>query len=415
MASLRTTACAALALAGSAIAAAPASAERIAAITSANKLLLFDSASPTILANRTITGLGAAETIRGIDYRAGTNEVYVVTAPTGSANNSVAKTYVLDPSVGTAGLVGTTINIAGWADVPGDVNISPVIGRLRGVNINDENIRVNIDSGDLAGNDPDLTPAATTALIGVAFDRNVIGATATTVYAIDRTDSELTTLGSVNGVPLSPNSGVVADVGPLGVTLDGAKDGGFDISGATGTAYAALADSTDGLTDLYTVDLATGAATNVGTVGNGSATILSMTVLPPPPPGPAGPTGPAGPQGPTGPGGPQGPAGPGGATGPVGPRGPAGDSLAAALGLSRYSGRARKALSVRIVATQASKATLQVRKGSKVVATSKPRAVKAGRSSLKIAKLPRKGRYTLRLVATAGGKTVRDSAKLVVR
>jgi hypothetical protein len=131
-----------------------------------------------------------------------------------------------------------------------------------------------------------------------------------------------------------------------------------------------------------------------------------MTVIPAPHDGPAGPQGSAGPQGP------QGPTGAGGAQGPKGDRG---DSLAAVLGLSSLTGRARHALSVRFALTKTASVTIDIRKGSKSVSKTKARTVKAGRRSIKISKLPRKGRYTLRLSATASGKTVTDTVKLTVR
>jgi hypothetical protein len=398
----RAIACCVLALLATLLPAAPAGAERIAAVVG-GRLTLFDSATPSAIRTRDITGIGINETIRGIDYRPSTGEVYVVTATTGSANNSLARTYVIDTSLGTTGRVGVTAAaVPGWADVAGDAGFNPVADRLRVVNVTDENFRLNPDNGGLSADDTNLSPAATTAAIGLAYDRNVAGSTATTAYLIDRHDSQLALLGGVNSTP-SPNGGAVTDRGPLGITLSASKDGGFDISGATGTAYAVLTDSADTLTSLYTVNLTTGAATKVGTVGTGSLEAVGMTVLPTPPPGPAGPAGPAGPTGPTGPAGPQ------------GPKGDTGDSLAAALGLSAFSGRAHKALAVRIVVTKRSKVTLQIRKRTKRLAKTKARTVKAGRSRLKIAKLPAKGRYTLRLTATAAGKTVTDTARLIVR
>lgn len=406
MRGLRVSAGLALALAG--IAAAPASAERILAVPdSTGPMLSFDSATPGAVKTRSISGIGTQQ-IHGIDYRPSDGLVYAVTSEFGASTSSAANVYVIDPDIGTAGLVtGPPAPVLPlWGDVPGDIGFSPPADVLRIVNVNDENFRLKPNDGTLASDDTNITPAATTALIAVAHDRNVAGATATTTYAIDRQDSELVVIGGVDGAP-SANGGVVTDRGPLGFPLGGSADGGFDISGATGTAYAALTDATDGKTSLYTIDLNTGAATKIGAIGSGFVSIRSMTVVPPPPPGPAGPTGATGQQGPTG---------PTGSQGPTGPRGPAGSSLAAALGLARYSGRAHRALSVRFVVTRTSTVRLEVRKGSELVTKSKSRKVRAGRASLRIARLPRRrGSYTLRLVAKAGGKTVRDSAKLRVR
>jgi hypothetical protein len=297
--------------------------------------------------------------------------------------------------------------VVGWGDVAGDVNFSPTADRIRVVNVNDENFRINADSGALANNDPDITPAGA-ALIGVAYDRNVAGATVTTAYAINRSDNTLSMLGGPNGTP-SANGGVVTAVGPLNLTLAASKDAGFDISGATGIAYAALTDNADGLTYLCTIDLGTGAATKVGTIGNGTTEIYSLTVVPPPPTGATGQPGATGPQGEKGP---AGPTGPGGSPGT---KGDPGDSLGAVLGLSAFTGKARRALSVRFALTRTASVTLQIRKGTRSVSKTKARIVRAGRGTVKVPKLPVKGRYTLRLSATAGGKTVTDTAKLTVR
>ena len=70
---------------------------------------------------------------------------------------------------------------------------------------------------------------------------------------------------------------------------------------------------------------------------------------------------------------------------------------------------------MRFALTSSASVTLQIRKGRKSVSMTKAKLVKAGRGALKISKLPAKGRYTLRLSATAGGKTVTDTAKLTVR
>jgi hypothetical protein len=387
-----------LALAATLSLAAPAGAEKLVALTTDSRILTFDSATPGTVATRTIGGLQTFQQPHGIDYRPADGLVYLLAATDGSAANSVAFTYALDVDTGYAGFVGQSTALPGWADVVAGMDFNPTVDRIRAVNVNDENFRVNPNTGALAGNDTDLTPGATTALIGAAYDRNVVGATATTLFAIDRNDSQLARVGGVDAVP-SPNSGVVTDLGALGLTLSATADAGFDISGTTGAAYAALTSSADGLTRLYTVNLATGAATAVGLIASGSTEIAGLTVVPPPAPGPAGPTGATGATGPQG---------------VAGPKGDTGSALAAAIALDRFSGRARHSLSVRIVVTLRSAVTLQLRKGTKVVKRL-TKTVKPGRTTLRLSNLPKAGSYTLRLVAKAGAKTVTDTAKLTIR
>jgi FG-GAP-like repeat len=105
---------------------------------------------------------------------------------------------------------------------------------------------------------------------------------------------------------------------------------------------------------------------------------------------------------------------------PAGPRGAAGASgtprplLVAAFGNDRVSTRAGKRVRMRFVSTLAGVATLELRRGSRVLARASD-AVAAGRNALSI-KAPRKrGRYTLALTVTGGGQSVTDSARLTVK
>jgi Domain of unknown function (DUF4394) len=389
-----------IALVALAVAAPAASAVPLVAVTPSNGLIYFDSTSPSTApaVGMTVTGLGPNETIRGIDARPKTGELYAVTATTGAAVNSVAFTYVIPRYSAHAVLFGqTAAALAGWGNVAAGWDVNPVADRVRAVNINDENARINPFTGALAANDTDLTPAAETSLVAAAYDRNFDGTPATTLFAIDRNDSELVRIGSVDGVPASPNGGVATSIGPLGLTLAPANDAGFDIA-PDGTAYAALTADADGLTRLYRIDLATGLATDLGLIGNGATEVRSLAVILPEPPGPAGPAGPGG---------------------PAGPPGPAGadvvrDRLAAALAGDRYSGRARKQLAVRFVTTVRALVTLELRRGSRAVSRVADQ-VGPGRARLSFRRLPKTGRYTLRLTVVAGSETVTDRASVRVR
>jgi uncharacterized protein DUF4394 len=378
-----------LALVGLAVAAPAASAVPLVAVTPNNQLLFFDSATPsTTSAATAITGLGPLQSVRGIDARPKNGELYAVAATIGSASNSVAFTYWIPRDSASAIPVGQTASaIAGWADVPAGWDFNPLADRGRVFNTNDENFRLNPFNGSLTANDTDLTPFATTELVAGAYDRNVDGTTATTLFAINRSGSRLALIGN-------PNGGVVTPVGGLGVTLNATADAGFDIA-ADGTAFAAMTDDADDLTRLYTVNLATGAATPIGLIGNGATEVRSLAAIPAPPPGPAGPAGPAGPQGPAG---------------QVVVR----DRLAAALASDTYAGRTRRRLAVRFVTTVQALVTLELRRGSRRVARVADQ-VGPGRARLSFARLPRRGRYTLRLTAAAGGETVTDTARLTVR
>lgn len=282
----RWIACFGVAITAMAALATPAYAERGLTVLTGNRIAVFDVANPTAIVTRPITGLGASETVRGADLRVSNGVVYATTAVTGSAANSLLRTYTIDPDTGAATFLGATAAaLAGAADVPTGLDINPrASDRIRYVNTNDENARLNQDSGALAGNDTDLTPAITTTLIGAAYDVNLDGA-GSTLYVIDRNNSALALLGGVAATP-SANLGAVTDLSPLGFTLDQTSDGGFDIA-PDGAFYAALTNDSDDLTRLYRFN---GAAlpVPVGTIGDGTQQALSLTILPdltsPPPP-----------------------------------------------------------------------------------------------------------------------------------
>jgi len=268
-----------------AFAAVPARADQAIALMSPNTLAVFDTATPTTVTFRAVTGLGVNETLRGIDVRPADGQLYAATVVTGSANNSIIRTYRLDPGAGAAIFIGgTAAALAGAADVSTGIDFNPVVDRIRYVNTTDENARLNPTNGALAANDTDLTPVANTEIVAEAYDRNQVGATLTTLFAINRATSQLARQGGVDGVP-SPNGGVITDVGALGFTIGGAADAGFDITPA-GIAFAALTNAADNLTRLYTINLATGAANAISLIGGGASEVRSLAILPPPPPAP---------------------------------------------------------------------------------------------------------------------------------
>ena len=143
-----------------------------------------------------------------------------------------------------------------------------------------QNLRLNPSLGTIAAIDPALAFAAGDAnfgnapfVVGAAYTNNFNGALTTTLYDID----------SRSGILLSQvpaNNGTLNTIGSLGVTTSGLV--GFDISGADGTAFASL--TVGGTPRLYTINLATGAATNIGVIGSGAIAISDISVTPIPEP-----------------------------------------------------------------------------------------------------------------------------------
>ncbi len=250
-----------------------AQAEPITVLTANNRLLTIDSAAPnnTISETLTVTGLPSGEFLQAIDYRpatgtlyalGSTGTIYPINADTGVARPGVS--LIADPSDSTSPYAGLSGRFFGF-------DFNPAVDRLRVVTETGQNLRINVETGatitdgnlDYAGGDPNA--AATPNVVGAAYTNNFATAGATTLYNIDSRLDVLT-------IQIPPNEGALRTVGPLGVnTFD---EVGFDISGVTGVAYAAL-NMNELVTQLYTINLLTGAATPVNT-----ATPISSIIAP---------------------------------------------------------------------------------------------------------------------------------------
>jgi hypothetical protein len=278
------------ALAVAAIAPAAAQAERAVGITGNTRLVSFDTLTPGIASVKTLTGFQAAdERVVGLDVRPATGELMAVTVPIGSTTAALIRTYKLDPATATLTFVGSIPgSIPGAGDRPTGIDFQPLVDRVRVVQSNNENFRISPASGGLAADDTNLTytAPATGPVTGLAYDRNIApgppgtvapAGSKTTAYGIDTGSSRLVVIGGVDGAgPGGPNGGQVTAIGALGVTVVNGSDAGFDIS-PTGNAFATMSPAA-GLSDLYSINLASGAATDIGAL---PSVVTSLAILAP--------------------------------------------------------------------------------------------------------------------------------------
>ncbi|QJR37359.1 DUF4394 domain-containing protein [Gemmatimonas groenlandica] len=256
------------------------SGEALIGLTENNELVSFSSDK----SNQTtgivpITGLVDGETVVGIDFRPsdtganGVNEIGTLYAVT-----SASRLYKVDPVTGAATMpVTLSIPLEGSAF---GVGFNPAADRLRIHSNTNQNLRINVESGltirdvplaysmgDVnAGADPDLTALGYT-------NNDANPATGTELYAIDAAQDVLVEFGAGG-----PNGGMLVTVGALGV--DAGLLSGFDISNATGTAYAVLSTSASEKSVLYTVNLDTGLTTKLGLLAQTKGALLSVVVRP---------------------------------------------------------------------------------------------------------------------------------------
>lgn len=268
---LRGTAVAALAI-GSAAHAVP-----LQVLNGAGQLVTVDSASPgTAASTVAITGIGAGQTIKGVDYRPANPRLLYGISNTGQL-------YAINGRTGASTAVGTPVAAAATAAGVGvGFDFNPTVDRIRFVTTGGTDLRLNPINGTLAATDGAVAYAGIDAnagqvpfVAGSAYtNSSPVGAT-TTLYNIDTRNgtaaARLVTQGNAN---VSPNTGILFTVGSTGVTTTGAV--GFDI-GQGNAAYATLTNPTTGVTSLYTVNLATGTATLVGALA-GNTTYSALAV-----------------------------------------------------------------------------------------------------------------------------------------
>ena len=233
-------------------------------------LIRFDLATPGVT---TLVGgfSGAALRLDGIDFRPANGLLYgysqqsnaVVTIDLNTAATTLSSTPGPTPPVPVP--ASSTRNLG--------IDFNPVPDRMRLVNSDDQNLRINVATGAtivdgtlaFAAGDPNfgINPGINEAAY-TNSDNNPL-TTTTTLFYIDPTLDILVST-------INPNAGSLTTVGALGVNTSDLT--GFDIlSNGLGTqndAYAILT-ATSGIASLYRVNLGTGAATPVGVVSQTAA------------------------------------------------------------------------------------------------------------------------------------------------
>jgi parallel beta-helix repeat protein len=247
-------------------------------LTTNNELLRFNTArgGPTPLSAVQIIG----EKILAVDFRPATGQLYGL--------GLSGHLYTIDKNTGTLTQVGTSV-ISGLPEFTGfGFDFNPVTDRLRVALYDDRNLQLNPGTGTisvdgtLAFASGDANAGVNPVVYGLANSNNFTGATATTTYAINWTDAffptKLVTLGSTSGSPTSPNTGQLFTVGSTGAAT--ADFAGFDISDA-GEAFASLAHPESiNLASLFKIDLTTGVATRIGSIGSTNRTARDIAIEP---------------------------------------------------------------------------------------------------------------------------------------
>ena len=256
-------------------------AESMLALTSDQKLLTFDTATPFQGSLTTISGLVGNDRLRAIDLRPSTGIVYAL------GTNSTL--YTLNASTGVASLVAslsadatdTSDPYTGLRGTAFGFDFNPVADlsgapSLRVVSNASENLRIAV-SGPNAGKviTDNTIRGGTLQIVASAYTNNDTNpATGTALYGIDAASDSLYQQGL-------PTSGIQTLIGALGVNTSAVA--GFEIT-ASGKAFAALTNGDTGETGLYSISLTPGhnLATWIGEFGVAGAptsSIIGLTSL----------------------------------------------------------------------------------------------------------------------------------------
>ena len=250
--------------------------ETIVGLTAGNQLVRFNAGQPQkVTAIGAVRGLPAGESLVGIDYRVSRGVLFAL--------GSTGRLYTLDTKTGEAKALGAgplAIPLQG-EDFGFDFN--PVVDRIRIVSDAGQNFRGHPDTGAAVDGNPnadgvqadaalayaagDTNARVAPRIVGAGYTYNKLNDKITTNFAIDAATGSLVTQGSREGATpaASPNTGQLFTVGNLGIGRF--YRASFDIADVSNAAYLAVDLVRRAGTRLYSVDLATGKATFIGTVG----------------------------------------------------------------------------------------------------------------------------------------------------
>ncbi len=253
----------------------PERAEKAVAVTASHQLIKFNAGQPQkILASIAIKGLQPGETILGIDYRVVKDTLYAL--------GSTGRLYTLNEDTAQLTQVGTAPFAVKLEGTQFGFDFNPTVDRIRVDSHTGQNLRLHPDTGAVVDSNPnlegvqidgpltfasgDINASKKASIVGAAYSYNKADPKITTNYALDAATASLVTQGSLEGKTpaVSPNTGQLFTVGRLGMNFE---DAAFDIQALSDEAFAALSGKDLRGTRWYTIDLKSGAAKFIGTIG----------------------------------------------------------------------------------------------------------------------------------------------------
>ena len=232
----------------------------VAALIGNDTIATVDTAAKKATGSVKVTGISGA--LVGIDVRPADGLLY------GVVDDGTVVTIAKDGKATVKSKLETMLA----KGVAATIDFNPVADRLRVMGADGMNLRANVDDGkvtkdgDLKFADADASKGAKPNIVAGAYTNSVKGPKETALFDID---------GKGNLIKQAPpNDGILNTVGSLGIKAGAVA---FDIStDASGKNDAwVMAGGT-----LYSVDLATGKATEAAKITGVSGTVKDIAVLP---------------------------------------------------------------------------------------------------------------------------------------
>lgn len=223
-------------------------------------LVMFDTETRAVSGTMDVTGVDG---LAGIDVRPADKLLYGVTL--------AGDVVTIDTASGAATMKSTLSEMLPSFE-GAIVDFNPMADRLRLMATDGTNHRVNVDDGmvtvdgSLAYEAGDMHEGETPAIVAAAYINSIGKPEATAMYDIDATIAALVQ-------QVSPNDGTLGAIGELGVE---GSTYAFDIAATEAlenTAYLVVDNV------LYTVDLESGAATEVGAIEGVDGMISDIAIL----------------------------------------------------------------------------------------------------------------------------------------
>jgi hypothetical protein len=189
-----------------------------------------------------------------IDFRPATGQLYGV--------GSSSRIYVINTTTGEARAIGSSSFTPALQGSVAAFDFNPTVDRIRLISTGGQNLRLNPETGTVVATDGNINIGGTvnSNISSAAYTENMAGAATTVLFDIDANNDILYKQDP-------PNAGGLVMVGSLGLDISGT--GEFDIEASSNTALAVY--NSGSTPSVFSIDLNTGKATNLGMLGGATS------------------------------------------------------------------------------------------------------------------------------------------------